>query len=639
MAKHDDMENATVGRKNDDEEKDKKKKKQEEDEATKDKKNADENDQNDEQDKDSDDDESGGKNKKDGKSKLGSNMAKAGAAAQGGAAAGQAMMMAQLLQWLKIFLEMMRQLITAAAAAVMSAVQAVVAVVVQVATAVAAAVGVSVVAATFGIVGLAVLAVVVVAGVVISAINANEVSKLDGALPDCAEVVEKAKDEAADINPSAAQLENAQLAYSFYSTYGAPDEHIAGILGNWSCESGIDPTSIECDYLFCSGEDYVSGPKKTEIFADLNNYTLNKVFPAYASSNLSINQNAYRASDGKYYCGLGLGQWTGPRGLLLVQAAEAADLDWYSMEMQLIFSISTDTSANTLRNWFAVSESNPSTAAEYFMRNWEGIVNSTLSNRQSRAEQWYVQMAEWEADVDYANSLIELAGVVKMEASDNGVSGALDDCESERLDYDNSSIAHAAVSYAYVNYEDSKQDNGTPLYQTVHDVVYPGDPYYASCDRGAACAVKWSGYDTSFPAGACSTQYSYCSSSPKWKKISWGGDTDKLLPGDILICNSCHTLMYTGHEIIREVWGDEEIDALPKYSSTVAFVEASYGNRSPGLVPLWGNYVSGVANGEGHVHNFAAFRCIDPDMSDIYDNAADGVDTHVSVRWEDSPYG
>lgn len=642
MAEFDDMENVTVGRNADskddkdksasEKEKEKRKKKQAEDVDKADKKAEQETDK-----EDSDDEESGGdKNGGDKKKGIGNTVSKISAAAEGATVAGKVAFMAQLLNMLKILFQMIQQLVAAAVAAIANVIASVVAVVMQVVTAVAVAAGVSVAVAAFGIFGAIFVAAVVVVGVVVSAVQANEVAKYDGPLEDCSVVVDEAKSDASDLGADASMLKHAQLAYSFYSTYGAPDEHIAGILGNWTHESGIDPTSIEGIYT----EKYsVDGSRKASAVADLNSYTLNKLFPMYANSGLSINQNAYKAGDGKYYCGLGLGQWTGPRALHLIETAVSADMPWYSMELQLIFSISTDSGKSTLDNWFSKPEANPSTAAEYFMRNWEGIVNGTLSGRQQKAEEWYAMMGEWVADVDYANSLIELAGVVKLEASGDAVKDALNDCQSERKKYDNSSIAHAAVQYAYTNYEDSKKDNGTTLYQTVHDVVYPGDPYYASCDRGTAVAVKWSGYDVSFPAGACSTQYSYCMSSPKWQKITWNGNQNKLEPGDVLICNSCHTLMYVGQEVIREVWGDDVIDALPKYGNTVAFVEASYGNRSPGLVPLWGNYVNGSANGSGHVHSFAAFRCIDPDRSDIYDHAADGVDTHIDVPWDKSPYG
>jgi len=35
----------------------------------------------------------------------------------------------------------------------------------------------------------------------------------------------------------------------------------------------------------------------------------------------------------------------------------------------------------------------------------------------------------------------------------------------------------------------------------VKDAIFPGDPYYQSCDRGVATSVRWSGADDRFPVG------------------------------------------------------------------------------------------------------------------------------------------
>ena len=592
---------------------------------------------------DSDDDNGGS-----GKNSLAKTASKVGTAVQGAQAVHKAIMLAKLLEWLKLMLQMLQQAITAAVQAVVGVIQTIVTAVVNVATAVATAIGVSVVATMFGGAVAIVLVVALIVGAVVGIVQENEISKMDEPVSSCAEDVDWVQENAAgDIDTSGLQLEYAKKVYSFYHELGGPDENIAGVLGNWSAESGIDPTRIECDYLFCDGEPYVVGPKKSEAFSDLNAYTLNKVFPAYGSdwATNGINESAYQASDGNYYCGLGLGQFTGPAGYQLVQTANSLSMDWYSLDLQLIYTVmeggyrwNYSQDKSWFEVWFQTIEANPRTAADYFMRNWEGI-NGNTSYRQDKAEQWMVQFANWEIDADYANSLIELAGAARVDASNEGVDNALDDCESKRYKYDNSNIATAAVSYAWPLSDQGDGNNGTKLYQCVHDYIWDWDRYYASCCRGGSVAVRWSGSDDTFEIGGCANQFAYCASSSKWERVcdlngmSYSDICETLAPGDILICDNCHTLVWTGNEIIKEIHGEESPD-------NYVAVEASYGNKSPVCIPLWSTYYNGAGSNahNGGPHHFIAWRCVNPDNSDTYANAADGADTYPGRPFDPSIY-
>lgn len=634
MAQYDDMENATVGRKPDDDG-DKKKKKKKSDpyadlDGDKSKSGEDKGDDDDAADEATDGSESGddldegsgdGQDDESDKQKNGPKdvAKKVDAAVSGAQAVHKAMMMAKFIEWLKMMLQMMQQLITAAIQAVVSLVQTIVTAVVNVATTIGAALGISAVATLFGGIAAIVVAAVVVVTVVVSTVQSNEVAKLDTPVVDCAEDVRRAEGDLATGDTSAITLEMAQKVYSFYFTYGADDIHIAGILGNWSEESGIDPTGLEGIY---SEPFSVTGERKSSAISDLNNYTVNVLFPLYASENISINRDAFKASDGKYYCGLGLGQWTGPRALGLLQTAASSQLEWYTIDAQLVYSVSTDSRASMLNTWFETEEASPEDAAATFMHTWEGIDTDNVDDRQSAAAGWYYQMAEWAVDADYADSLIELANVARLDASADGVRDQLDNCLSQQ-NYDNSSIAAAAVSYAYRTAVEGEDDNGTQLYQTVHDAIFPGDPYYASCDRGAATAIRWSGSDDTFPKGDCSTQFDYCWGSTKWERIIWGGDVDSLQPGDVLICDDCHTFLYTGNEIIKQIHGED-------MAENAIAVEAGYGRTAPVCIPMFSNYLTD--------HTFEAFRCIAPDNSTTYANAADGYESHVNVPFDESQY-
>ena len=90
----------------------------------------------------------------------------------------------------------------------------------------------------------------------------------------------------------------------------------SGLFGAWEAESGVKPKTVEGYYLNgFPGYDYI----KTN--AGMNDFTKNVLFPAYdyhkdKNGNLKpikINKNAYKVGD-NYYPGLGLAQWTGPRG-------------------------------------------------------------------------------------------------------------------------------------------------------------------------------------------------------------------------------------------------------------------------------------------------------------------------------------
>ena len=568
-------------------------------------------------------------------------MSKVGSAVQGAQAAHKAILFAKFIQWLKMMLQMLQQMIAAAVQAVVGFIQTIVTAIVNVATTVAAALGVSVVATLFGGVVAVALVVGLVVGAVVAGMQANEIAKLDDSIVDCSDTVEFVQENVAgDVDAGALQLEYAQKIYSFYHEFGAPDEHIAGILGNWTVESGIDPTRIECDYIYCTGEPYVVGPKKAEAFADLSDYTLNKVFPAYDRSGVSLNKPFYQASDGKYYCGLGLGQWTGENGLKLVNAAKSVNMEWYSLDFQLVYTIMDGGyRVEWLIPWFRDTvEPNAESAAFSFTKFWEGNVSMGIDARKSNAAGWMVRFADWEIDADYANSLIELAGTARIDASNEGLEDALDDCQSERYMYDNSSIATAAVSYAWPRHDQGTHNNGTLLYQCVHDHIFGRGGYYASCCRGGSVAVRWSGSDDTFPAGGCAPQFAYCTSSTKWERVcdlngmSYADICETLAPGDVLICDSCHTLVWTGHELIAEIHGEDS-------PSNYVAVEASYGNKSPVCIPLWDNYYNGAySNNHGGPHHFIAWRCVQPDRSDTYKNAADGAENYQGSSFDPNRY-
>ena len=66
-------------------------------------------------------------------------------------------------------------------------------------------------------------------------------------------------------------------------------------MGNISCESGFDPTSVEGIF----NEKFQIGSRKNEMFKNPSGYC-QKLWSDYASVGISINEAQYRGADGQY---------------------------------------------------------------------------------------------------------------------------------------------------------------------------------------------------------------------------------------------------------------------------------------------------------------------------------------------------
>ena len=121
--------------------------------------------------------------------------------------------------------------------------------------------------------------------------------------------------------------------WNYLTQNGYKPNAAAAIMGCWQHESANKARRVEGDYLKkFPGIDTVLASNKA-----LNDYTTNVLFPAYANSNISINKSAYRGTDGNYYPGIGLAQWTGPRGYNLFNFARSRGLNWADQGTQLEF--------------------------------------------------------------------------------------------------------------------------------------------------------------------------------------------------------------------------------------------------------------------------------------------------------------
>lgn len=191
------------------------------------------------------------------------------------------------------------------------------------------------------------------------------------------------------IDMNASEEASAQRIFSVLSSWGMPDENIAGILGNWSSESTMDPTAVENIF----DEPYAIGPRKQAAW-----------------------DGGFTHIPGQQHGGIGLAQWSNGRTPMLLEYAEDRGVDWYTIETQLAFMYEGDNpgDARTFQQMVNSSLGSPSDAAYFFYDEWERPRFNAV-NREQRAEAaeaWYGRIAGWEIDTEVANGVHDIMGSV-----------------------------------------------------------------------------------------------------------------------------------------------------------------------------------------------------------------------------------
>ena len=407
---------------------------------------------------------------------------------------------------------------------------------------------------------------------------------------DCAEDVEAAFSiaSAPTGDDQAMQDANAAKAWSVFKALGLTDEQAAGAIGNMVGEGGLSPYTMEADFITAPNEKWYIGPIKTGFIADLNSWTLNNVFPYYDPND--INEAFYGTSRHGYVAGVGLCGFTGSNYDDLEDWAAGLGTTWYDEEkafdVQMSFIIAPGANggyggpggaSDWLANWGHDTSgcSTPEEAAVTFCIRFEGI-SKVADAKKTAANRYYNMFKGTKGDSSYADS-IQMAQTTRAGAAGSGANKEADDCGVELASYDNSDLARAAVAYAYKTKAEGRGNDGTELYQALHRAIFPGDTWFQSCDRGVATAVRWSGADDNFPAGATGQQLTYLNNHPeKWEALGASvtlQDANELQPGDICVCDG-HIVMYVGNDIIKEKFPDAD--------SSSDFVSASLNERSPG---------------------------------------------------------
>ena len=349
----------------------------------------------------------------------------------------------------------------------------------------------------------------------------------------------------------------AQQVYSILSYAGMGDENIAGILGNFQVESGggMDPTAVERIF----DEPYRIGPRKQAMW-----------------------DNDFNPQP----TGIGLAQWTAERTYQLLDFADEKNSEWHELDVHMAFAMSADSGAEIFQQRIAnesPGSDDPGDAANFFLRKWERPADPDGNEpvRRKHASEWYAKMGAWDVDSALGRSVLDMAEVSGGVANNKSLQRELAGCPElgGGASGGNEDAAMAMVSISWPNYDDSKGNDGTDLYQHVFGEILEGDPYKASCDRTVATAVLWSGSDDTFPKGAVSQQLAYVNGEgkDKWEKVSGNSeDESNLRPGDVLITKG-HILMYVGPDAVAEVYSDGD------HTPDAVIGHGSLNDRSPAL--------------------------------------------------------
>lgn len=192
---------------------------------------------------------------------------------------------------------------------------------------------------------------------------------------------------------------------------GLNETSAAAVMGCWEAESHNDPRTIEGNYL----PEFPGAAKVLESHESMNNYVTNVVFIKHKVK--EKNKSAYMA-DGNYYPGIGLAQWTGPRGKLMLDYAQSRGVSYDDLMMQLEFAWFKDSRASQdikdeLRRLSTQGNGNYEALKQstmYFMKRYEGIGTKEDENgshfvpRFKYAQEIYNLFANTPLDLNYQSS-------------------------------------------------------------------------------------------------------------------------------------------------------------------------------------------------------------------------------------------
>lgn len=401
----------------------------------------------------------------------------------------------------------------------------------------------------------------------------------------------------ADVD-SMATLDYAANAFiSVAKSAGWKDNAIVGTL-SYILQEGGGMGTFTYESYYC-----MAGPSGDQLDLTLNNDAWLSWMDGKSGGFNTGNPNAI---------GIGIFQWTNNYGdgtrnaTRLINAANEAGVPWQDPAFQMDFAIQDIMSKTSDSDW-----KDPTTftgSAEEYCRRVTAFIGMpgwsyTTNNSYMQAHTKHIP----EAESLYENATGIEIGSLSQNSSINLCEGA-----DSVITGGNATIADAAVSLASgtekIMWDGCDGSNCPALnrselatYKKVHEAVYPNDVYFASCDRSAGSAIRWSGADIDFPAGATGNQWNYLNNSDKWQYVGEYGSCE-LQPGDVLITHgNGHIKIYVGNEAVKKRFPDSNADmyagSFHDYFPRVYKDDPSYDSRA-----------------------YAVFRCVNPDNSDKWKN-------------------
>lgn len=432
---------------------------------------------------------------------------------------------------------------------------------------------------------------------------------------------------AADIlnqNADAMKKQVASRIYGVFHRMGYTDAQIAGMLGNFDAETGIDPTVIEGYYK----DSYQMSPKKMEIAQDLDRWARSTLFPKYRASGVNFNPRLYLRPDGHTYSvGIGLGQITGStRFEKFYTTAQQVGKNWWDLDYQIAYYLTKDDRSKWLTEWKDKQTEDVEQARYEFSKYWEGNLSNGQDTRKKQSRYWYEQIRSGalQDDAQFSESVLALADEMGVMAIDGAASKALEECQTA-LNYNNSSIALAACSLSFPTIAQSRSGI-TDTYKKIKPLVFPEDDpnFYKSCDRGSGTAIRWAGADDTFPVGPTSAQWEYAIASEKWQELGQADSVDPE-PGDVGIKpkgrygSFGHIFVYVGYETAYSVFGD----AMGVSPGTPMICHASYGTRTMGCGP------NVYKKGSKTAYQYTMFRNVQPESNSKYKDVGGGSNANA----------
>lgn len=203
---------------------------------------------------------------------------------------------------------------------------------------------------------------------------------------------------------------------------GIPLKYVATMVGFWTGESGLDPTTLESDNVIKAPR-YSWTKEKEEAVKDIDKYTREVVFPSYAKSKDwagKIRVDWYKHK-GKYYCGIGIGGYTAWAAYELLERAKKVNSNWYDLALQAGFEVDVYAGKGFFNNPEVKNAENRSFDDSYLhflgrhqYRDGRWHDHSRVDYRKKNIAYFYnkFKSGEWQADEefnkkadDYANKL------------------------------------------------------------------------------------------------------------------------------------------------------------------------------------------------------------------------------------------